>query len=312
MKYNLKRFGYGILIGISNLIPGFSGGTMALILGIYEEFTGAIASVTKTPLKAIKELWSLGLGMVLGILIATFTIAICLNKWPLITSSFFVGLVIATIPLTIKNIKGRKAGIGPWVSLFLCAIISLILPFANKIGIINIDINNPNVLIVIFVMVISSLASATMIIPAASGSLILLAFGLFDPIVTMLKDMLVALKNGDFQTFGSSCIIIVPFSLGVIIGIILIAKIITYLFKHHDLIIWYGILGLLLTSVFTIYYNAYDAHIAQDPSLFTDHVVLNIILSIVFLALGFFGLRFIMKKADKLTESAKEKEQEAA
>ena len=56
MKKHLKKFGYGILIGLSNLIPGFSGGTMALILGILEEFTDAVSSFTKTPLKAIKEL----------------------------------------------------------------------------------------------------------------------------------------------------------------------------------------------------------------------------------------------------------------
>ena len=55
MKH-LKKFGCGILIGISNLIPGFSGGTMALILGVLEELTDAISSFTKTPIKAIKEL----------------------------------------------------------------------------------------------------------------------------------------------------------------------------------------------------------------------------------------------------------------
>ena len=55
MMKHLKKFGCGILIGISNLIPGFSGGTMALILGVLEELTDAISSFTKTPIKAIKE-----------------------------------------------------------------------------------------------------------------------------------------------------------------------------------------------------------------------------------------------------------------
>lgn len=298
MKKVLIKFCYGILIGISNLIPGFSGGTMALILGIYEDFTGAIASLTKKPFKVIKELWSLVLGMAIGIVLATFTIVICLQKWPLITSSFFVGLVIATIPLTIKNIKLTKTVYSSWISFGLCAIISALLPFSEYIGL-NIDINNPGIFVVIFVFIIAAIAAATMIIPAASGSLILLAFGLFEPILSLVKECLVYLKDGDFSAIFKNCYMLIPFILGCIVGVIVIAKIITYLFKKHDHIIWYGILGLLVSSIFTIYYDAYDSHIKPNPSVVTNHLILNIILSIMFFIIGFMGLRIIMTIANR-------------
>lgn len=298
MKVIFKKFGHGILIGISNLIPGFSGGTMALILGIYEEFTGAIASFTKTPFKSIKELWSLFLGMFIGIVIATFTVAICLQKWPLITSSFFVGLVIATIPLTIKNAKGTKNVLSSWISFVGCFIFSLLLPFADKVGIV-IDLNNHSLFIIFFVFFIAALAAATMIIPAASGSLILLAFGLFEPIVVMLKDCLVYLTKGDFLGIWNHCYILIPFALGCLIGVIMIAKIITYLFNNKANIIWYGILGLLFSSIFTIYYDAFDTHILNNLSLLTDHLIINIILSIVMFAAGLLGLNVLMKVANQ-------------
>lgn len=298
MKNKFREFWQGILIGISNVIPGFSGGTMALILGIYEWFTASIAQFTKNPIKAIKDLWALAVGMMLGILIAVFTIAVCLEKWPIITSSFFVGLVLATIPITLKKINGRKPTFGPLLSLILCLTISLILPFGEHFGI-HININNANIFVMIFILIVAALASATMIIPAASGAMILLAFGVFDPILQTLKNALISLKDGNFSAFGDSCLILVPFVIGAFIGVILIAKIITYAFKKKDLIIWYGILGLLFASVFTIYYNAYDTHIGENIAMITDHLALNIILSIVMFLIGFFGLRYLTKYADK-------------
>ena len=102
---NGKKFICGVLIGLSNLIPGFSGGTMALILGILEEFTSIVAMFLKSPFKAIKNLWAIALGMIVGIVIASYTVVICLNKWPIITASFFVGLVVASSPKILKKIS---------------------------------------------------------------------------------------------------------------------------------------------------------------------------------------------------------------
>jgi putative membrane protein len=187
MKKHLKKFGSGILIGISNLIPGFSGGTMALILGILEEFTDAVSLFTKHPLKSIKELWSLGLGMVIGIIIATFTVVVCLEKWPIITASFFVGLVLASMRIALKEIKGETPKISDYISALICFLVSISLPFLKKLGF-EINILNPNILIMIYIFVVACIAAATMMIPAASGSLIMLAFGIFASILKELKD----------------------------------------------------------------------------------------------------------------------------
>ncbi len=304
MKNNLKKFGCGILIGISNTIPGFSGGTMALILGIFEEFTGAVASLTKTPLKAIKDLWSLVLGMAIGIIVSIVTIAICLTNWPIITASFFVGLVVITIPFTYKKIKGQKIKLASWISFALCAIFVILLSFADKVGL-NINIDEPNVFIILFVIIIAAIASAAMIIPAASGMLILLAFGLYDSIVNLCKDCLSYLLEGNFAGIWDACIILIPFAIGVVLGVILISKIITYLFNKHAQVIWSGILGLLFASLFAIYYSSYQKYVIPNPTIITDHTALNIILSIIAFFAGFFILRWMMKIYEK-KESKKE------
>lgn len=305
MESNIKRFFYGFLIGVSNLIPGFSGGTMALILGIYEEFTGAISSITKHFWNAIKELWSLALGMVLGIVVATITIVFCLKSWPVITASFFVGLVIATIPITIKKINKRRLTVGPLICLVVCFIVSILLPFGEKIGLV-INIKEPNFWIILFVFFIAAIAAATMVIPAASGSLVLLAFGLFYPITEMLEETLAALLNFDWGLIGHNLIIIIPFGIGVIVGIIAVAKIISFLLNKHDLLIWSGILGLLFSSLFTIYYNAYTEHIRGNEEIVTNHLVLQIILSVIMLALGIVSLTLILKLANKKDKTKEE------
>lgn len=309
MKNNLKKFGYGILIGISNTIPGFSGGTMILILGIFEEFTSAIASLTKTPLKAIKELWSIALGMLIGIVASVVTIAICLEKWPIITASFFVGLVVITIPFTYKKIKNQKLKIGSVVSFILCLAFVIFLSFADKIGL-SINLDNPNIFIALFVMLVAAIASAAMIIPAASGMLILLAFGLYDSIIGMCKNCLIYLKDGNFAAIWQSCIILIPFAIGVVLGVILVSKVITYLFKNHPQMVWSGILGLLFASMFAIYYSTYNDYLKSDITIFTDHLVINIILSVVAFLFGFFILRWMMKLYERKEQQSILEEQE--
>ena len=79
----------------------------------------------------------------------------------------------------------------------------------------------------------------------------------------------------------------------------------SYAFKKHRNTIWYGILGLLITSIFTIYYDAYESHIAVDMSLLTNNITLNIILSVLFLVIGFIGLRLLIQFTDKQKKTNK-------
>ena len=304
MKY-LKQFGCGILIGLSCLIPGFSGGTTALILGIYEELMDNIALITKKFFTAFKALWAIGLGIILGVVLGLVTIVKCLNNWPLITSGFFVGLVIATIPLVVHNMHKEKSKISSWISFSVCALISLVLCFSDKIGL-TIDVSKPSIFIIIFITLITAIGAAMMLIPAASGALVLLMFGLFEPSVVALESSLAGIINGDFSILVSYLYIIIPLIIGGILGVLAVGKIISMIFKKWENQLWHGILGLLVVSVFAIIYNAFhDPLHPEDTTRFdniTNNLTLNIIGAILMLILGFVILTYIVKKIDQKTK----------
>ncbi len=295
MKRRLIELVFGILIGLGNMVPGFSGGTVILILGITESFTGSISNFLKQPLKSLNELWAYILGMVIGIFVATYTIAIGLEYVPLITVSFFLGLVGETVFIIFDEIKNRKMTLTTGISFGLCFGVSIFLCFMEKFGI-NLSMDNPSIFFMIFLFLLATICGAAMVLPAASGSLILLTLGLYGPMLTKLKDAITALLTFNFDGTLMTFIIVIVFLIGAIVGIFFISKFINYYLKKNDLLIWYGILGLLFSAFFTIYYNAYTKHIAPNPQLFLDNLTINIVLSVVMLLVGFFGLRYITKK----------------
>ena len=96
----------GFLIGLVNIIPGFSTGAMALILGVYDKCINAFSKLIKNPKETFKEIWALFVGLIIGIFTSVYLIATLLETIPLITTLFFVGLIIGSIPKQIKKCQG--------------------------------------------------------------------------------------------------------------------------------------------------------------------------------------------------------------
>ena len=101
----VKEFFQGVAIGIANVIPGFSGGTMAIIFNVYERIINAFSDVLKHPIKVIKDVWSIALGLVAGIIIAIVGIVKLLELATIPTVMLFVGLIIGSIPFIYLSIK---------------------------------------------------------------------------------------------------------------------------------------------------------------------------------------------------------------
>ena len=98
----------GICIGIANVIPGFSGGTMAVMLKVYDLFVYCFANIFNDFKNVIKKGWSLFIGIALGVVLALFTIVKLLEVIPFITIMFFVGLVLGSLPTIYKKAKVGK------------------------------------------------------------------------------------------------------------------------------------------------------------------------------------------------------------
>lgn len=318
MKKRLIELLQGILFGMSCMIPGFSGGTMLVILGIYEKFTDSVAKLSKQPFKALGELWAYIIGAVAGLGLAAITIVECLNRFPIVTSGFFVGLVIATLPLIIKNIKKAQTTAGSVIIFVAFCAIAIVLAFSQELGLgIDTDFTIPKVSSIIYITLIATLGSATMIVPAASGMTVLLVFGIHAPLMAKLGSIINGVFKGNFLPIKENLWFMLPFIVGIFIGTIGISRVISKLLEKHASLVWYAILALIIVSPITIYKDAYQKRILPNPDILVsiqNHLVLNIILSVVFAAIG-FGLLFYFynnqKKKEQIIETKLPKEENA-
>ena len=269
----------GFIMGIANIIPGVSGGTLALTMGIYENFIGAISHFFSNLKENIKFLLPIFIGIGLSLLTMSNVITASFNKYPIPTTLFFMGLVIGGIPMLFSKIKGTKEVKKPisYVILFLTFLLVMVLAFSKEIfgGTLgNADFSNLNILSYLNLTFIGTIAAATMVIPGVSGSLVLMLLGYYFPIVNVIKELT------HFNNIGSNILIAGFFGVGVLIGIVLIAKLIEWLLAKFETFTYFGVIGFIIASVLAIPVSVY--HEVSN----IIYTVPQVIIGIIFLILG--------------------------
>lgn len=245
----LLDFIKGIAIGIANVIPGFSGGTMAIVMHVYDRLIGGLSDFFSHPIKVIKDLWALAIGLVVGIVIAVFGITLLLQKLPLPTMMLFVGLIIGTIPNIFKETKGVNKINALWMIPAIVLIVAL--PFIST-GDVSSNLSFWKILVISLIGVVAAL---TMIIPGVSGSLTLMALGFYTLIMTSVKEVMEGFLHFNFKGMGDSFFITLSFGIGVVLGIVFTSKLIKYLLSKYKGAIYFIILGLLIASPFSMIYT---------------------------------------------------------
>ena len=276
MKNHLLNFLKGICIGIANVIPGFSGGTMAVLLKIYDLFVYAFANIFNDFKNVVKKCWSLFIGILAGVLLALVTIVKLLEVIPFITIMFFVGLILGSIPFIYKNAKQGKLKIADIVGMVLAIAIMVVLPFIQTN---NAETMDTNFWIYIIMFLMGAICSSAMVIPGVSGSLVLMAFGYYAFFMNTMKEFLVNIFNFSINGYWSNFFILVSFVLGCVLGLVFISKLIIKLTNKYPKTVYFTILGLLLASPFSIIYSTLDEYIISFN-------VPTIIFSIISCALG--------------------------
>ena len=269
----------GFIMGIANIIPGVSGGTLALTMGIYENFIGAISHFFSNLKENIKFLLPIFIGIGLSLLTMSNVITASFDKYPIPTTLFFMGLVIGGIPMLFSKIKGTKEVKKPisYVILFLTFLLVMVLAFSKEIfgGTLgNADFSNLNILSYLNLTLIGTIAAATMVIPGVSGSLVLMLLGYYFPIVNVIKELT------HFNNIGSNILIAGFFGVGVLIGIVLIAKLIEWLLAKFETFTYFGVIGFIIASVLAIPISVY--HEVSN----IIYTVPQVIIGIIFLILG--------------------------
>lgn len=236
----------GFFFGIANIIPGVSGGTLAITMGIYEDMIGAISHFFKDIKKNLKFIIPLGIGAVISILLMSKVISYSLDKFPLPTNLFFIGLIVGGIPLLTKKVKSKKIKPHNLAVFLLTFSVVMIMTFLNA-GNTAVDLSTMSLYQGIILFLVGVVAAATMVIPGISGSFVLMLLGYYKPIVGVVSDLT------NFSNLVHNFSILIPFGLGILVGIILIAKLIEYLFKKYETTTYYGILGFIVASVLGLF-----------------------------------------------------------
>ena len=273
LQYLLKIL-RGALIGLANVIPGVSGGTMMVSMGIYDTLIHCITHLFREFVKSVKTLLPYVIGMVLGILGLSFAVTWGLESFPLQTNCLFIGLILGGLPAILAEVKTEKKGaVGAVLFvLFFALVIVLQLLRAEHVNTVA-----PSFAEVIRLFFLGALASATMVIPGVSGSMILMLLGYYQPVMAALKGLTTSLAAGDMAVFGSHIAILLPFAVGIVVGIFAIAKLIEILLRRRKGYTYCAILGLVAASPVVILMNAFaSGAVLTVPAVLMGAVMLLI------------------------------------
>ncbi len=235
----------GALIGIAFIIPGFSGGSVAAILGIYEKMISAIANVFKDMKKSILTLLPIGIGLVIGAVSLLFPLGWALSAYPLPTVSLFVGLAIGGMPSITDKLGGRMTGknIAALTVPLLLALMLSFIPTGSDVDLFSLTFSGYALLFFIGV-----LGSSALVIPGISGSMILLILGYYNPIIKLITEHLFI--GRDFLT----CILVLgSCGAGIAVGFLLISIIMKKLLECYPRGTYFAITGFIVGSLPTVY-----------------------------------------------------------
>jgi len=233
----------GMAVGITETVPGISGSTVAMILGIYERLIYSLSILTtKHRKEALPFLFTFGVGMVIGFAISIYIIDYLLSNYRTPTLTFFIGIIVGFLPYLWKetlNHSKNKLKLKHYIIMFLflsIVVFGQLLSDTNQM-----DLNNLSIADYIFFAVAGFIASTALVFPGISGALILIILGIYD-IATA------SLMSFDFP-------IILAISSGIVLGVLSTSKLIRYLLTNYTVETYAAMVGLVSGSIYAIMDN---------------------------------------------------------
>lgn len=246
----IKNILKGIIIGIANIIPGVSGGILAISMGVYDVIIDALAHLPQQLKKSIRTLFPFAIGAFIGIITLSFIMEYLFLYYPLPTYFCFIGLILGGLMKILKNIPFSKLTLSHYLLFFSAFIITFALPYLNHSTLqTNLSFSLESF---IKLLMIGFIISATMIIPGISGSIILMILGYYQPLLHIINQSITYLLAFDFIHLIENILFLFPLAVGVIIGIFSLAKLIKICLSRYKSYTYCAILGLVLSSIFSL------------------------------------------------------------
>ena len=243
----------GFCMALADSVPGVSGGTVAFIMGFYDEFIGSIHDLVfrgmEEKKKALKYLIRLGLGWAVGMILAVLVLTSLFESHIYVVSSVFVGFIAGSIPLVIIEEKEsfKKNIPSGVISLIAGAAVVVLVSWLNNgnASSSGMDLSVFSFTQAVKLFFIGMVAISAMFLPGISGSTLLLVFGAYIPVMTALRKVL------SLELSYVPCLVF--FVLGIVAGAVSVVKIIKFCLDRFHSQTMYAIVGMMIGSFYAIY-----------------------------------------------------------
>jgi len=265
----------GFIIGIGKIIPGVSGAMFAMMFGVYEKALRIISNPKKELKGNVMFMLVLGISVVLAIIFGSNIIKKCLDNYYIQTMFLFIGMMVAGIGSLFGNVKGKKISnkskLVTLLIVFLLLVVSLI-DFDGGQG------EVPRNLFSIVMLFISGFMDAlATIVPGVCGTALLMILGYYDTVISSLGSVF------DFNILSYNLFVLIPFLLGMLVGVIVVSKFVNYLFTRYKTETYYAILGFALMSILILFVK----------TIVVPFEIMELIVSIVLFIIGFVIVHFL-------------------
>ncbi|MDD2435182.1 MAG: DUF368 domain-containing protein [Bacilli bacterium] len=239
MMQRVKHFIKGVVIGSTMMVPGVSGGTMALILGIYDDLIHSISSFFKDVKKNLSFLMVVGIGGLLGLISISFIVDYGLKNFEYPVKFLFLGIVIGGMPVLFKEADTKEKHWSDYLYAVIGVLIILLFSLFNSETSV-IDLSDLGGTIQVLTLFITGIVIAiALILPGISTSFLLLTLGLYEP-------LLEAIKTIDFG-------FLMPIVIGVAFGVITTTKILENFLNKKPRQTYLLIIGFVLASTLEVF-----------------------------------------------------------
>ena len=238
----------GVLMGLANLVPGISGGTMLVACGIYTLFIEAVSDLTRLRFsrRALLVLGCvvLGAGIAIGGLAGAIHFALVHHRW--VMFSLFIGLTLGGVPILLAMARPVKRD--TWAGIIAGAAVMAALVVLQEIGGQGGGLTGP-----VGLVIGGAVAASAMILPGVSGAFLLLLLGLYEPIISAIKDSVADLKGGDIAGLLDQMAVVIPVGIGVLIGVALVSNVLKWVLHRYERITLGVLLGLIIAAPAGLY-----------------------------------------------------------
>ncbi len=279
----LKLILQGLAVGVANIIPGVSGGTMMVAMGIYDKLIHCITHLKSELKNSLKLIIPIFVGVGIAIVALSRLFEYLLANHPIPTNFAFCGLIAGSLPFIFKKVEGKKITIGKIIPFLVFFGVVILMAVMGDVAGTAADVSF-SFINVVKLFGVGIVAAATMVVPGVSGSMMLMLMGYYDVILSTINDFIDAVLAFDMAEILRTVGVLAPFGIGVLAGIFLIAKLIEFIFSKAETHAYFAIIGLIMASPIAILLQTDWTTMPAD----TLPMILTWIISIVTFIVGWF------------------------